>query len=90
MISSILYFVTAVCFFGIAFIFFKTKNGIVRKIFIGLPLAISFAALIRAIDYMFPGLFSEDCVVVLVAIPQLLAGFSSFMFLYFKYYKHQI
>lgn len=77
-------------FFGIAFIFYKTKNGMTRKIFLMLYFLLGSQTLIRGGNYICHGLFSEDFTTVLIAFPLTLASVISFLYLWFKYYKKEL
>jgi len=89
LISAILYLLSSISFFGISFIFYKSHNGLLRKIFISITAVVGWGTFIRFLSYLFPGFISEEIVVLFITIPFVVTGLPSFIFLYLKYYKKQ-
>jgi hypothetical protein len=89
-IYTILYLIIAFSFFGKSYIFYKTHNGILRKVFIAVSFVVGWGALVRAVSYIFPRLLCDESVIILVTIPLVLIGFPSFIYLWIKYVKKEI
>jgi len=90
LIGFILYFIVALSSFGIAYIFFKTRNGIVRKATIAYFISMAYGTLIRAFWYLFPGYFNSDLITVVIILPLTIITVVSFLILWFKYYKKEL
>jgi hypothetical protein len=84
MIGNLLYLGSASFAFGISIMFFKSRDGILRKIWIFIFIAYGLGLLLRGFHLL---LFPIDN--ILIALPMFISLGMGFFFIYFKYYKKQ-
>ena len=88
--NSILFFITGLLYFGIAFIFIKSTDGNLRKAMIYAFLSVAYNFLTRSFCFLLNHEFYDNnlfWINLLIILPSLISGAFGFFYLYYRFYR---